>query len=292
VQRMHFTVTEVDRACSSDESLTGDLSAEDALAVFVRTATTKDVDLNRLDVEEGDEILEWLLVVRHPSMLAEHGSLAFVTLIMLDATLRTIALATKGFMPPDEGDALHEAALAAGATVPGLPMAEIGSYCGRSTVWLGAAARKCGVALYAVDHHGGSEENQQGWEWHDTEVVNSAGRIDTLPFFRETMHRAALTDVVHECVGDSHQIGRAWSKPLALVFFDGGHGRDVARGDYQAWSPHVAVHGVLVIHDVFENAADGGQAPYEEIYLAALASEKFVEVSRHGSLRVLRRVSL
>ncbi|MFM7526651.1 MAG: class I SAM-dependent methyltransferase [Actinomycetota bacterium] len=224
-------------------------------------------------------------------MLAEQGSLAFVTLIMLDASLRTIALATKGFMPPDEGDALHDAALAAGASLPGLPMAEIGSYCGRSTVWLGAAAQKCGVALYAVDHHGGSEENQEGWEWHDKEVVNSAGRIDTLPFFRDTMRRAGLMGVVHECVGDSHVIGQGWTQPLALVFIDGGHGRDIARGDYQAWSPHIALHGMLVVHDVFEHAADGGQAPYEEIYLAALASGKFDELSRHGSLRVLRRIA-
>ena len=164
-------------------------------------------------------------------MLAEDCSLAFVTLVMLDSTLRTIALATKGFMPPDEGDALYEAAITAGSRLPGLPMVEVGSYCGRSTVWLGAAARVCGTVLYAVDHHGGSEENQAGWEWHDKEVVNEAGRIDTLPFFRATMQRAALTDVVRERVGDSHEIGRQWNEKLSMCFVDGGHGRQVARGD-------------------------------------------------------------
>jgi predicted O-methyltransferase YrrM len=222
-------------------------------------------------------------------MLAEDPSLAFVTLVMLDNTLRTIALATKGFMPPDEGDALYDAAMTVGARLTGLPMVEVGSYCGRSTVWLGAAARACDTVLYAVDHHGGSEENQAGWEWHDKEVVNDAGRIDTLPFFRATMQRAALTDVVRERVGDSHEIGRQWSEKLSLCFIDGGHGREVARGDYEAWSPHVASGGVLAIHDVFEHPSDGGQAPYEEIYLPAIASGRFVEISRSGSLRVLQR---
>jgi predicted O-methyltransferase YrrM len=224
-------------------------------------------------------------------MLAEEHSLAFVTLVMLDHTLRTIALATKGFMPPDEGDALHEAAITAGTRLPGLAMVEVGSYCGRSTVWVGAAARACNTVLYAVDHHGGSEENQAGWEWHDTEVVNDVGRIDTLPFFRATMQRAGLTDVVRERVGDSHEIGRQWNEPLSLCFIDGGHGRDIARGDFESWSPHVAADGLLAIHDVFEHPSDGGQAPYEEIYLPAVTSGKFLEVSRCGSLRVLQRVA-
>lgn len=210
---------------------------------------------------------------------------------MLDAALRTIALETKGFMPADEGDALYAAAIDACSRVAGLPMVEVGSYCGRSTVWLGAAARHSGVVLHAVDHHGGSEENQAGWEWHDPEVVNSDGRIDTLPFFRETIRRAGLVTVVHEHVGDSHAIGRAWRQSVALCFVDGGHGRDIARGDFAAWSPHVALGGSLVIHDVFERVEDGGQAPYEEIYLPAIASGVFEEESRTGSLRVLRRVA-
>lgn len=210
---------------------------------------------------------------------------------MLDDALRTIALATKGFMPEVEGDALYDAAHAACIALPGLPMLEVGSYCGRSTVWLGAVGQEMGVFVYAVDHHGGSEENQVGWEWHDVEVVNAQGRIDTLPLFRATMQRAGLVNVVQECVGDSHAIGATWAQPLALCFVDGGHARDVARGDYVAWAPHVARGGILAIHDVFEDPTDGGQAPYEEIYLPAVQSGNFVEVSRTGSLRVLRRTS-
>jgi len=224
-------------------------------------------------------------------MLAEDRSVAFALTNMLDSVLRTIALTTKGFMPEAEGDALFVAARSACEALPGLPMVEVGSYCGRSTVWLGAVARECSTVLHAVDHHGGSEENQAGWEWHDPEIVNAEGRIDTLPFFRQTMQRAGLGAVVRECVGDSHTIGAAWREPLALCFVDGGHARAVARGDYEAWAQHVAVDGLLAIHDVFENPADGGQAPFEEIYLPALHSGKFVERSRSGSLRVLQRTS-
>lgn len=211
---------------------------------------------------------------------------------MIDPALREVALATKGFMPPDEGDALYEAAMLAGGNVPSLNMVEVGSYCGRSTVWVGAAARSCGVTLYAVDHHGGSEENQPGWEWFDDTVVDAAtGRINTLPFFTDTMTRAGLTDAVRTVVGDSAALGHQWGEKLAFLFIDGGHGREIARADFAAWHDHVALNGIFAIHDVFTDPAQGGQAPYEEIYLPSVSSGKFREISATGSLRVLLRVA-
>ena len=100
----------------------------------------------------------------------------------IDPVLRAHALATKGFMPPDEGDALYEAAVEAGRRLPGLAFLEVGSYCGRSTVWLGGAAQVCDTVLFALDHHRGSEENQAGWEHHDPSVVDPRlGVMDTLP---------------------------------------------------------------------------------------------------------------
>ena len=195
-------------------------------------------------------------------------------------------------MPPDEGDALYDAARAAGATVPGRPFLEVGSYCGRSTVWLGAAARESGTVVFAVDHHYGSEENQPGWEWHDTSLVDpETGRLDTLPHFRRTIRRAGLDDVVIAVVGESPTVARAWATPLAFLFIDGGHGVEPARLDHELWTPHVMLGGTLAIHDVFPDPADGGRPPYEEIYLPALRSGRFTEVSATGSLRVLRRVA-
>ncbi|MEU6891956.1 class I SAM-dependent methyltransferase [Streptomyces sp. NPDC046557] len=195
--------------------------------------------------------------------------------------------AAKGFMPVGEGLALYAAAAEAAAL--GLPLLEVGTYCGRSTLLLADAAREAGVAALTVDHHRGSEEQQPGWEYHDPTVVDpEVGLMDTLPTFRRTLHRAGLEDHVIAIVGRSPQVAAAWGGPLGLVFIDGGHTDDHANGDYEGWAPHLAVGGTLAIHDVFPDPVDGGQAPYR-IYLRALASGAFEEVSVTDSLRVLRR---
>src|SRR5882672_5269454 len=112
----------------------------------------------------------------------------------MDDRLLEVARRAKGFMPDDEGLALHEAAERAGKLGP---LLEVGTYCGKSAVYLGAAARAAGTVLFTVDHHRGSEENQAGWEHHDREVVDpETGRMDTLPFFRRAMQAAGLEDVV------------------------------------------------------------------------------------------------
>jgi len=210
----------------------------------------------------------------------------------IDPARRQLALATKGFMPPDEGDALHAAALDAAAACPGLPFVEVGSYCGRSTIWLGDAAEQAGTALFAVDHHRGSEENQAGWEHHDREVVDPRiDKMDTLPFFRAAIHDAGLEASVIGVVGRSPAVARHWTTPLAFLFIDGGHGEEPARLDFEGWAHHVAPGGTLAIHDVFPDPADGGRPPYEQIYLPALASGAFDEISAIGSLRVLRRLA-
>jgi len=205
----------------------------------------------------------------------------------MDETLRKVAEAARGFMPPDEGQALHDAAAA--TTVDG-PFLEIGSYCGKSAIYLGAAARTRNAVLFSVDHHRGSEENQPGWEYHEPDLVDpSTGMIDTLPFFRRTIHDAGLEDVVIATVADSPTLARYWTTPLAFLFIDGGHGTEPAHRDYELWTPKIARGGTLAIHDVFPNPADGGRPPYE-IYCRALESGRFEEFSATGSLRVLRAI--
>ncbi|MBW3610682.1 MAG: class I SAM-dependent methyltransferase [Actinobacteria bacterium] len=191
-------------------------------------------------------------------------------------------------MPPEEGLALHHAAILAGDAVASAPMLEIGSWCGKSTLYLGAAAVVHGRLVFAVDHHRGSQEQQPGWEWHDASLVDpSAGVIDTLPAFRRTVREAGLETTVVAVVGESTAVAHHWRTPCALVFIDGGHGAGPAHADYDGWAPHVAPGGTLAIHDVFPDPADGGRPPYE-VYLRALA-DGFVEAPATGSLRVLRR---
>lgn len=209
----------------------------------------------------------------------------------LDEPYRSHALAARGFMPADEGDALYAAALAAGSELPGLPFLEVGSYCGRSTVWLGAAAKARDTVVFAIDHHRGSEENQAGWEHHDTSVVDPRiGKMDTLPFFRATIYDAGLEDSVVAVVGQSPLVAATLATQVAFLFIDGGHGEEPARLDYEGWTPHVAMGGTLAIHDVFPDPADGGRPPYEQIFKPALESGRFQLVEAVGSLRVLRRV--
>jgi predicted O-methyltransferase YrrM len=207
----------------------------------------------------------------------------------MDPTLRTAAEQARGFMPPDEGVALYQAGVAAAAAVAAAPFLEIGSYCGKSGIYLGAAAAAGDTVLFALDHHRGSEENQPGWEWHEPDLVDpEIGLLDTLPTFRRTIQRAGLEAAVVALVGDSPTVGRFWTTPLALLFIDGGHGAEPAHRDFEIWTPHVAPDGFLAIHDVFPDPADGGRPPYE-IYLRALDGGEFEEVSATGSLRVLRR---
>ena len=204
----------------------------------------------------------------------------------MDPELRAAAEAAKGFMPTDEGLALYEAGRKA---APDGPLLEIGTYCGKSAIYLGAAAREAGSVLFTLDHHRGSEENQAGWEHHDATLVDSElGKMDTLPVFRRTIHDAGLEGTVVAVVGDSPVVAAHWTTPLALLFIDGGHGSEPAHRDYEMWTPKVQPGGVLAIHDVFPDPADGGRPPYE-IYCRALESGSFAEVSATGSLRVLRR---
>lgn len=185
-------------------------------------------------------------------------------------------------MPPDEGLALYEAGIKATG-----PLLEIGSYCGKSAVYLGAAAREGGTVLYSIDHHRGSEEMGPGWEHHDRDVVDpGTGRMNSLPYFRRTMEEAGLEDTVIALVGDSPTIAKHWTTPLGLVFVDGAHSEDLVRADYEAWAPKIIPGGLLALHDVFEDPKDGGQGPF--LVYERAKGEGLTDVSRTGSLRVLR----
>jgi MMP 1-O-methyltransferase len=202
---------------------------------------------------------------------------------------------TRGFMPDDEGEALFRAALRAGREqLPGAvppTFVEIGAWCGKSTVYLGAAAEATGAVLLSIDHHRGSEENQPGWEYHEPDLVDpEVGRIDTLLHWRRTIAGAGLEASVMGVVGDSPTLAARWDRPLAFCFIDGGHGEAPAWADYRGWAPLVAVGGWLSIHDVFPDPTDGGRPPYE-LYRAARDSGEFVDDGACGSLRVLRRVA-
>ncbi len=204
---------------------------------------------------------------------------------MMDIDQNLIA-GVKGFLDPDEGECLYETALAAGRLGPCL---EIGSYCGKSMLYLAAACKKCGSILFSVDHHRGSEEQQPGEEYFDPDLYDPrSGRVDTFREFRRTIESAGYEDTVVPIVCRSEVAARHWSTPLSLVFIDGGHALETVFTDYSSWAGHIAAGGYLLIHDIFPDPAKGGQAPYR-VYNLAQASGLFQELTMVKTLGVLRR---
>jgi predicted O-methyltransferase YrrM len=205
----------------------------------------------------------------------------------MPADLLEHARAATGFMPEEEGLLLHRVAR---ARLPHGPVLEVGTYCGKSAIYLGAAAREVGGTVVTVDHHRGSEENQAGWEHHDATLVDAeSGLMDTLPVFRRTIERAGLEGVVVPVIGRSTTVSALWRTPLSMLFIDGGHAEEHAQNDYTGWARWLMARALLVIHDVFPDPADGGRPPYD-VLLRALASGDFEEVEGLGAMRVLRRV--
>jgi predicted O-methyltransferase YrrM len=192
----------------------------------------------------------------------------------------------KGFMDPEEGRGLYDIALEASRMGPCL---EIGSYCGKSAVYLGSACRENGAVLFSIDHHRGSEEQQPGEEYFDPALFDfSTFAMNTLPLFRETLALAGLEETVVPIVSRSDVVARSWETKLSLVFIDGGHAFETARTDYDCWADHLLPGGYLLIHDIFEKPEEGGQAPWE-VYQLAVASGRFEELPRIKTLGVLKR---
>ena len=200
--------------------------------------------------------------------------------------LRDLPKQVKGFMDEEEGMRLYELAKEASTLGPCL---EIGSYCGKSTIYLGQGCKESDGILFSIDHHRGSEEHQPGEEYHDPELFDPEyNNMDSFKTFRKTLERASLEEVVVPIVAKSSVTAKQWATPLSLVFIDGGHSYEAAHTDYTSWALHIIPDGYLVIHDIFKDPKEGGQAPYD-IYKLALDSGLFEECPMVKTLGVLRR---
>ena len=193
----------------------------------------------------------------------------------------------KGFLDPIEGEALY---LYAKQYVRNNPCLEIGSYCGKSSVYLGSAVKENDQKLYSIDHHKGSEEQQPGEEYFDSDLINAEGNgIDTLPFFLETIEKSKLDKFVIPIVSTSEEAYQDFTLNFDMVFIDGGHSEKAAQKDYELWSQRITKGGLLAIHDVFPNPEDGGRPPYN-IYKRALESGNFKKLEMIKTLGLLMKV--
>ena len=194
----------------------------------------------------------------------------------------------KGFLDHNEGICLYNHALSSSKKGPIL---EIGSYCGKSTIYIATAAKEYNCSVYSIDHHTGSEENQVGWEYHDIELFDEeTGKINSFPEFMRNLRKANLLDTVIPIVSDSSLVSRDWKIPLSMVFIDGGHTMEAAFNDFNNWKDKIIKGGILAIHDVFPNPDDGGRPPFE-IYRKALSEKNFKEVEAVKSLRILEKLN-
>jgi predicted O-methyltransferase YrrM len=167
---------------------------------------------------------------------------------------------------------------------------EIGSYCGKSSVYLGSAVKENDQKLYSIDHHKGSEEQQPGEEYFDSDLINAQGNgIDTLPFFLETIEKSKLDKFVIPIVSTSEEAYQDFTLNFDMVFIDGGHSEKAAQKDYELWSKRITKGGLLAIHDVFPNPEDGGRPPYN-IYKRALESGNFKKLEMIKTLGLLKKV--
>jgi predicted O-methyltransferase YrrM len=172
----------------------------------------------------------------------------------------------KGFMPPHEGDALVKWARQFSKLGP---IMEIGTYCGKSSIYLSIGAKKNNQIVYTLDHHLGSEEHQLDEEYFDKEIYDyNNKRVNTLPLLIENINQFKIKNMVH-IISESIKAASNWNTNLGILFIDGGHSFESANNDYLCWESKVIQGGVLIIHDIFEDPNEGGQAPYE-IYQKAL----------------------
>ena len=172
----------------------------------------------------------------------------------------------KGFMPPHEGEVLIK--WASKFSIKGVIM-EIGTYCGKSSIYLSVGAKKNNQIVFTLDHHLGSEEHQINEEYFDKEIYDySEKRVNTLPLLIQNINHFKIENIV-PIISESTKASINWDTNLGILFIDGGHSFESANNDYLCWEPKIIKGGALIIHDIFENPSDGGQAPYE-IYQKAL----------------------
>ena len=193
----------------------------------------------------------------------------------------------KGFLSSEEGECLYNASKLASNLGSIL---EIGSYCGKSTIYLALGCRKNGKVVFTIDHHKGSEEHQIGELFHDPDLVSTqTGEVDSFLEFRKNICDMGVENNIVPIVAKSSVVAAGWQTPLAMIFIDGGHSLEAALDDYRNWSQFLLKGGFLAIHDVFDAPEAGGQAP-RAIYDLATASGLFSPYMQVASLRILKRL--
>ncbi len=204
--------------------------------------------------------------------------------MQIESAIQRLIDSTPGFMPKNEGAYLHKLALRSPGSTEH-PLVEIGTYCGKSTLYLACAAKVLSSTVITIDHHKGSEENYPPFPFFDQRLRHRVTQdLETLDTYRDSLRLSGLDERVIAVVGDSNRYAKFFPQDTAaFVFIDGGHSSIQSWSDFIDWSPKLIKGGVLAIHDVFDDPAKGGRPPFE-IVTALRHSRAFVELDQVGSL--------
>ena len=191
----------------------------------------------------------------------------------------------KGFLELNEGIALYDEVKRVSKNNF---CVEIGSYCGKSTCFIGQACKENKSKLITIDHHKGSEEQQLGELYFDAEVYDEKlGRVNTLPLLEKNLAKFDLEDIVKPLVMDSISASKIVENNADLIFIDGSHTFESAESDYELWKNKIKKGGTLAIHDIYDSEDEGGQAP-NKIFKQSL-NEGFNFIKRVKSLVLLQK---
>lgn len=152
----------------------------------------------------------------------------------------------EGFLTDPEAMFLHDTAQSIRAVSP--VVVEIGSFLGKSSVAIShALADKPGAKLYCVDPFDASGDafSAPTYQSHQERVGN-----DLFAAFQSNIHRYGKPHVIEVMRGYSYDVVKNWTKPIDFIFIDASHDYDDVLRDFQEWSPHVKLGGIVAFHDV------------------------------------------
>lgn len=185
--------------------------------------------------------------------------------------LLELEAATPGWLHPGEGEMLAEYATDRFAI-------EIGSYCGKSTLWIGSTARH----VISIDPHRGNPEMQPGRDCHHPKTWDDElGMTDSLPALRRTMHKAGMVDKVTVIGAPSTRVAPWLSIDAGFVFIDGSHDGPDPLNDYTTFGRPLSPGAVLAFHDC--------PIPAVGAAIAGAEADGFHQIDAVGSLRVFER---
>jgi predicted O-methyltransferase YrrM len=186
--------------------------------------------------------------------------------------IRKLTKNVDGFLSEQEGEFLYK--LAKNCAGKGV-IVEIGSWKGKSTIWL-AAGSKVGkrIKVYAIDPHTGSSEHKAMY-----------GKVWTFPEFKKNIKMAKVNDIVVPIVKTSEEAAKNFNKPVELLFIDGAHEYEFVKKDAELWIPKVVNGGFVAFYDV-----TGWPGPRKVFQKFVCRSKNFKNIGLCGSIGFAQKI--